>query len=169
MTDLIDYKSKILRTPSEKFNFSNPQTDPISLYNDLGNSMIENKGIGLSACQIGIALKAFVLASNPIQPFFNPIIVDKSEDTLILEEGCLTFPGLVVKIKRPQVIKVRFADARGEIQTRVFQDLTARVIQHEMDHLDGILFTQRCSILKLEFALKKAKKRGFEYKLEDLI
>lgn len=163
MDTLIDYKNDIFKIPAQKFDFKNPQTDAVSLYNTLGKLMIERKGVALSAPQIGLNLKVFVIHTDPILGFFNPIIVDKSEEYLDMEEGCLTFPELTVKIKRPRVIKVRFADALGVVQTTTFQDLTARLIQHEMDHLDGVLFTQRIGEVKLMTSLNKAKKRGKDY------
>lgn len=169
MVELIDRKNNILRNSAQKFNFSNPQIDPVVLYNDLGKMMLEKNGLGLSAPQIGFPYRVFVIRSDPVIPFFNPIIVDKSEDVLDLEEGCLTYPNLLLKIKRPQVIKVRFADPKGEYQTRIFQDYTARVIQHEVDHLDGILFGVHCGEMKLKMAVKKGKKFGSNYMMKELI
>ena len=168
MVELVDKKSEVLRTPAKKFDFANPQVNPVELYNELGTILREKNGLGLAAPQIGHSLRVFVVRSDPVLPFFNPIIVDKSEEEVSLEEGCLTFPGILVKIKRPRVIKVRFADPMGQFQTKVFQDMTARVIQHEVDHLDGVLIGQKVGPVALERAIKAAGKRGYSYFIGDL-
>lgn len=168
MDELIDKKSEILRTPSEKFNFSEPQIHPVELYNRLGNKLIEKNGVGLAAPQIGLSLRVFVIRSDPIMGFFNPTIVSMSEETEELEEGCLTFPGIFVKVRRAKIIKVRFADALGKVDTKKFQDFTARIIQHEMDHLNGILLGQLVGPVSLQQAILKAKKLGFNYVINDL-
>lgn len=168
MAELVDKKHEVLRTPATKFDFLNPPINPVELYNTLGSILKEKNGLGLAAPQIGYGLRVFVVRANPILPFFNPVIVDKSEEEVTLEEGCLTFPGILVKIKRPRVIKVRFADPMGQYQTKVFQDLTARVIQHEVDHLDGILIGNRVGPVSLERAVKAAAKNGHPYLIGDL-
>lgn len=169
MLELIEPKNDVLRTPAQKFDFLNPQMDAVLLYNDLGKLMLEKNGLGLSAPQVGISLRVFVIRSDPVLPFFNPIIVDKSEEVIEMEEGCLTFPNLILKIKRPQIIKIRFADALGQVQTKVFQDITARVIQHELDHLDGVLFGSRCGKMRLEIAINKARKLGTNYIMKEIL
>ena len=132
--------------------------------------MVEYGGVGLAANQVGVPYQFFVIRSDPILGFYNPKIVDVSEETLEMEEGCLTFPGLIVKVKRPRVVKIRYADPTGQITTKVFQDMTARVIQHEMDHLNGLTLGSRVSRLKLELALKKLKKsKSMSYSIGDLL
>jgi peptide deformylase len=75
-----------------------------------------------------------------------------------MEEGCLSHPGLFVKIKRPRRIKVRYTEPNGHTTTRVFDGITARVFQHELDHLNGVNYQQRANKLHLEQARKKKKK-----------
>jgi len=136
----------------------------------MGKKIVELGGVGLAANQVGIPYQFFIIRSDPILGFYNPKIVDMSEETLEMEEGCLTFPGLIVKVKRPRVVKIRFADPTGNVSTKVFQDMTARVIQHEMDHLEGMTLGSRISRLKLELALKKLKKtKSMTYSIGDLI
>lgn len=166
---LVEPRNPILRTPTEKFNFQNPQTNPIELYNQLGRRMVDLNGIGLSACQVGFPYHVFVIRTEPIMAFFNAEIVDISQETLDIEEGCLSFPGIRLSIVRPQVIKVRYSDPTGERKTAKFQDMTARIIQHELDHCNGITFGNRVSRLKLEQAIKKAKKEGHKYLINDLL
>jgi len=119
-------------------------------------TMEENEGIGLAAPQVG-ELKRMIVV-HPIkersleektlrspQIFINPKIVKKSKETLIDEEGCLSFPGLFLKIKRAKEVKIEALNERGEkIQVRA-EGLPARIFQHEIDHLDGILFIDKLS------------------------
>ena len=87
-----------------------------------------------------------------------PKIVFYSEKHAVHEEGCLTFPGFFVKIRRPEWIRVRFYDIDGKIQTESLNGIPARAFQHELDHLNGILFTQRANSYHLEKAKKKKVK-----------
>ena len=167
---LLPPSDPLLKSKLPKFDFSNPPFNPVEFYNLMGKTMIDWGGIGLAANQVGIPYQFFVIRSDPVLGFYNPKIVDASEEITELEEGCLTFKGLIVKVKRPQVVKIRYADPTGVITTKVFQDMTARVIQHEMDHLSGLTFGSRISKLKMEMALKKLKKeRGISYRIGDLI
>lgn len=153
----------VLRQPVEKFDFSKPQTDPIALAHQLAETMLANNGMGLAANQCGLNYRVFVIKSNPIICCFNPIIVDSSSDSAYMEEGCLSYPGLIVKIKRPTLIKVRYTQPNGEVVTDKFSGMTARVFQHELSHLNGRVMFNDCSLLEKERAkkqwtkLKKAK------------
>jgi peptide deformylase len=97
--------------------------------------------------------------NNPDSIFsvFNPTIVN-SEGTSDMEEGCLSFSGLFVKVKRPAVIRVRFSGHDGYVDTTDFSGYTARVFQHEYDHLQGITFTNRASKIRLDRAIKQKVK-----------
>ena len=120
--------------------------------------MYESNGIGLAANQVGIPYRVFAMRGAP-ENFvcFNPKIIQPSEMTVTLEEGCLTYPGLIVKVKRPQHIRVRFQTPNGETLTKQFTGMTARIFQHEIDHLDGVLFFNRANRYHKELALKKWK------------
>lgn len=168
MTSLVHKLDPVLRTPTERFDFNNPPINPVELYNELGEYLKVKKGFGLAANQIGYPYRVFVIWTDPIRAFFNPTIIDQSEETVKMEEACLTFPGISVKVTRPKVIKVRFADPTGKVETQKFQDMTARVICHEIEHLDGKLFTQNCSDLELTLAINRAKKLGYNYIKSDL-
>lgn len=147
-----------LKTETQRFDFSNPPIDPVELACDLAEVMLENGGIGLAANQVGLPYSVFVLRTEEILPCFNPKVVDISEEEVYLEEGCLSFPGMTVKVKRPKTIKLRFTEPNGETSTRVFSGVTARAILHEMDHLFGINFLQRANKIHLEQARNRAKK-----------
>lgn len=132
--------------------------DPVKLAVDLTETMLDGNGFGLSAPQVGIPFNVFVIKANPVIAVFNPRIVDKSEEQIYLEESDLTFPGLAVKIKRPKRIKVRFARPNGETVTEIYDGLTSRIFQHQMDYLEGVLFTQRATLFHREKAFKEQKK-----------
>lgn len=167
--DLVDEDDPILRKEFEDFDFSNPPTDPVELANNLIETMTAKKGIGLSACQVGLPYRAFVLWSEKPLAVFNPRIVDQKSEMVMLDEGCLSFPNLFLKIKRPSMIKARYQDASGETHTQVFIGMTARAFLHEMDHLDGVLYMQRANKVHLARALNQKKmlerrlKRGEVY------
>jgi peptide deformylase len=121
--------------------------------------MYESNGIGLAANQVGVPYRAFAMRGAP-ENFvcFNPKVVQPSETLISLEEGCLTFPGLLVKIKRPQHIRVRFQTPNGDTLTKQFTGMTARIFQHELDHLDGIVFYNRANRVHRDTALEKWRK-----------
>ena len=155
---ILDRTNPILREVMPTFDFKNPVINPIQLYTDLAETMRENDGMGLSANQIGIRTRAFVMRGENIIGIFNPRVVDATTETVMLEEGCLSYPNLFVKIKRPKSIKVRFTTPGGETTTKTFTGMTARVFLHELDHLDGIAHTSRAGTYHLEQARKLVKK-----------
>jgi peptide deformylase len=126
--------------------------------------MAANHGIGLAANQIGIAKRVFVIGSHNIQGFprpfavFNPKILDASEETVSDKEGCLSYPGLWLDVKRPAVIRVEYQDSQGNLHEAAMSGLVARCFQHELDHLDGVCFVDKVSRLKLQLAMKKLRK-----------
>ena len=154
---LVPCTDPILKHPLDKFDFQNPPMDPIELAHVLAETMIRENGLGLSANQIGLPYRVFAIKAEQIIVCYNPIIVDSSEEQIYLEEGCLSFPLLFVKVKRPKTVKVRYTEPNGNIVTKVFDGLTARVFQHELDHLNGIVYTSRANGLHLEQAKKKLK------------
>ena len=108
-------------------------------------SMEAGNGIGLAAPQIGILKR--LIAIKVLTPkhgwggvMLNPVIVNKSELKTVYKEGCLSFPDKFIDVERPAVITVTYNDINGHGKVEIFQDLAAKCIQHEIDHLDGILF-----------------------------
>ena len=99
----------------EDFDFKNPQIDPVDLSQSLVSLMRKEMGYGLAANQVGLPLKMFVLDGEPAYAVFNPRITYFGEEEILLEEGCLSYPGLALKIKRPRFIRVRFRDPYGSL------------------------------------------------------
>lgn len=155
--NLVPCDHPILHTPTEEFDFTNPPIDPVELVNDMIETMAHNKGMGLAAPQVGLPYRMFVLWSQETLAVFNPRIVDSTTEEILLEEGCLSFPHLFVKIKRPRSIKVRFTDPFGNTRTEKFTGMTARCFLHELDHLNGIDYTRRATQFHLASAYRKQK------------
>ena len=111
------------------------------------DNMIHHNGIGISANQIGIWERAFAmvrdLESNEVMVCFNPRIVKSYSEEVEMEEGCLSYPELFLKIKRPDKIVVKYEDEDKKTHKLKLQGLASRVFQHEYDHMEGIDFTQR--------------------------
>jgi peptide deformylase len=165
---ILDRTAPILKEVMPAFDFRNPIMDPVELYTALAETMRDNEGMGLSANQIGIRTRAFVMRAEEIIGVFNPRVVDVSSETVMLEEGCLSYPNLFVKIKRPKSIKVRFTTPDGETSTKTFTGMTARVFLHELDHLDGIAHTSRANRYHLEQAKKLVKKINRRYPVKPI-
>lgn len=152
----LDKNDPFLKQKAQPFVFGS-SLDPVEIARSLTELAISTDTISLSAPQCGIDARVFVILADPVLACFNPKIVDTSEEKLYLEEKCLTFPNIVLKVKRPKKIRVRFTMPNGVTDTRVFDGLTARHFQQQMDHLDGVLFTQRATKYHRDFAFKKAK------------
>ena len=162
----LELKHVFLRSEElEQFDFNNPQVDPVNLSQSMVSLMRKEMGYGLSANQVGVPLKVFVLEGEPAYAVFNPRITYLGEEEILLEEGCLSYPGLTLKITRPRFMRARFQDPYGDFVTKQFDGITSRVFQHEYDHLMGVDFTQKVSKLKKQMALKKWKKKYGRTKL----
>jgi peptide deformylase len=151
---LVPCDDPLLSTELEPFDFSNPPIDPIELTKVMFDMMSKHNGLGLSANQLGLPYRAFIMRGNPSIVCFNPKIVDASSVHSVMEEGCLTYPLLFVKIRRPSAIKVRYTNELGEVKTEKFTGITARCFQHELDHLNGINYLERAN----KYHLDKAKR-----------
>ena len=111
------------------------------------DNMIHHNGIGISANQIGIWERAFAmvrdLENNEVMVCFNPRIIKSYSEEIEMEEGCLSYPELFLKIKRPDKIVVKYEDEYKKLHKIKLEGLASRVFQHEYDHMEGIDFTQR--------------------------
>jgi peptide deformylase len=159
MMELVSGSNPILTSPCADFDFENPPFDPIEFSKELVKFMIDRNGLGLSANQVGTPYRVFAMRGAP-QNFvcFNPKIISVGEEEIVLEEGCLSFLGLIVKVKRPKNIRVRFNTPNGDVRTEVFHGMSARVFQHEYDHLGGVLFYNRANKFHRDQAFRQARK-----------
>ena len=135
---------------------------------DMLDTMYDAPGIGLAAIQIGIPLRMLVIDISSVgdqdnnekdpQFFINPEIIDPSDDLSSFEEGCLSVPGIWEEIERPDQCIVKFVNRDGQKEEKKCKGLLATVIQHEMDHLEGIVFVDHLSRLKRDLSIKKSIK-----------
>jgi len=128
---------KILRQISKEVTELDPK-----ILEDMKDTMKKHNGIGISAIQIGEPIRVF-LAGNPPQVFINPVILERSGYTKVDWEGCLSCPGAHVRVRRSHSIKLKYTNEEGTVVKRKFKGFDARVIQHEFDHLNGFLITDR--------------------------
>ena len=165
MLKILKFPNQLLRQRMPEFDFSNPAMNPVELEKSMLEIMFQHDGIGLAANQVGIATRVFVMGhkDNPesAQAFFNPEIIANTEDSIDMEEGCLSFPGIYVNIKRPAKIKARWQNSQGELEEGEFEGYNCKCFLHEYDHLEGIVFQDRVSTLKWAMAIKKTKKRKY--------
>lgn len=139
-----------------------------ALMDDMLETMYDAPGIGLAAIQVGVAKRVIVMdlarEGEDKQPryFVNPEILWRSEDTLPYEEGCLSIPEFYEEVERPASVTVRYTDLEGQTRELQADGLMATCIQHEIDHLDGILFIDHISKLKRDRCVKKFVKQAKE-------
>ena len=141
------------------------------LADDMFETMYDAPGIGLAAIQVGVPLRVVTMdlskreeAGEP-KVFINPEILSSSEETSVYEEGCLSIPEYYEEVERPAKVRLRFTDLDGKVHEEDAEGLFATCIQHEIDHLNGVLFVDYLSKLKRDRVLKKftkAAKRGAE-------
>jgi peptide deformylase len=150
----------VLRQKAEKISEITPELR--RLIADMFDTMYAEEGVGLAAPQVGVGQRVIVVDPrlDEVKPFalVNPEIVELSEDTDRDEEGCLSLPGLKDVVERPARVVVAGTNVDGEAQRIDASGLLARVLQHEVDHLDGVLFIDRVSPLKRKMMLKKWEK-----------
>jgi len=154
-----DPRLKAVSEPVEKVD-----DEVRKLADDLIETMYEADGIGLAAVQVGVPKRMLVMdiaqAEGKREPmvFINPKIVWASEELVTMEEGCLSVPEIWDDVERPAKIRAEYQDRDGEVKTLEADGLLACCLQHEMDHLDGVLFLDHISKLKRSIALRKLAK-----------
>lgn len=154
--DFVPETSSTLLTECEEFDFNNPPCDPKELAQALHDKMVKSDGLGLSANQVGLPYRVFVMRTGD-EPFavFNPKIVDISDNELVMKEGCLSFPLLYLNVKRPDGVRIRYQKEDGSTTTEKFIGMTARIALHEFDHMIGKVYTQKASQFETQRALRK--------------
>ncbi|MFH0881677.1 MAG: peptide deformylase [bacterium] len=165
------YGDPVLRLQADEVTtFGKPLED---LARDMVETMIREDGIGLAAPQVGI-LERFLVIGIPgekeddprrIFVFANPETVEESDEKVVMEEGCLSLPGINEEVERPVRVVVQYQDLDGNELTLEADGLLARVVQHEIDHLDGVLIVDHIPALKrsmLRARLKELEKESSE-------
>ena len=158
MRNLVLEDDLILRKRGQLFDFDNPQEDPEKLTEELVEAMYKYEGLGLSACQIGVDLKVFVMRFNgDAIVCFNPRIEHYSEETTYMREGCLSYPGLFFPVTRAKGINVTYSNKDGEEMRGSFIDIAAKCFQHEYDHMIGKLYLDYASDYMVRNARRKQR------------
>ncbi len=159
-----DPRLRAISTPVEAV------TDDIrTLINDMFDTMYDAPGIGLAAVQVGVPKRLIVMdlqeqedeEGKPIRDprvFINPEILDPADELNVYTEGCLSVPDQFADVERPARCRVKWLDEKGEAHDELFEGMLATCIQHEMDHLEGIVFIDHLSRLKRDMIMKKLTK-----------
>lgn len=158
---LIDSYDPRLREPTKPIDFN--EFDPVKLAG-IVYSLIQTVdyygGLGLSANQCGLPYRICVINNiqeNKVFPLINPTVVETSPVRSTYKEGCLSFPGLFLEIGRPEWCAVEYKDTTGNSFSKKFEGIWATCVQHEIDHLNGICYTDLVSKIKLDIAKRKVK------------
>jgi len=173
---IVIYGSQVLRNPSENIDKEYPGLD--KLVEDMFLTLEEASGVGLAAPQIGRNIRLFIVDCTPWgeddpeladyrRVFINAEIYERSEETGLFNEGCLSLPGLHEDVRRPLSIRMRYLDEHFVEHDEAFSGLPARVIQHEYDHIEGRVFTDRLSPLRRNLIRGKLQKlAGGKYRAD---
>ena len=168
---LYEYPDEVLRQKCERV--SKVDDELRKFLDDMLETMYVDKGCGLAAPQVGVTKRIIVLDSNPSdedlsarRPMYliNPEIIWRSEETVLFNEGCLSLPDQRAEVERFERVRVHYTDYNGQEQEILADDLLAIILQHEIDHLDGVLYIDHLSRLKRSRLLKKLEKFREEHK-----
>ncbi|MBO5661614.1 MAG: peptide deformylase [Tidjanibacter sp.] len=151
------YGSGVLRKECQDIDQSYPELG--KLIEDMFTTMYASEGVGLAAPQIGKDIRLFVVDGTPFEDvdptakdfkkvFINPEIYEESEEEVLMNEGCLSVPGIHEDVYRPETIRINYLDENFEEHDEELTGWPARIVQHEYDHLDGLVFTDRLSTIR---------------------
>jgi peptide deformylase len=184
---IIAYGHPVLKRKAEVINKDYPKL--LELIDDMFETMYNANGVGIAAPQIGLSIRLFIVDTNPFSEdeslsdedrselksfkkiFINPEILDQNGDEWSFEEGCLSIPNIRESVFRQESIKVQYFDENFTQHIESYGGLLARVIQHEHDHIEGILFTDKLSSFKKQLLKKKllkisSGKLSFDYEMQ---
>jgi peptide deformylase len=151
------YGHPVLRKVAEDIDKDHPGLSDI--ISDLFDTMYNSEGLGLAAPQIGKSIRVFVIDGAPVaedepelagfrKTFINAHILERNGEVIPMLEGCLSIPGMREEVNRESRVRIKYFDENWEFHDDIFEGYKARIIQHEYDHLDGILFTDKVNALK---------------------
>ena len=161
---IVAYGHPVLR--SKCIDIDSSYKDLDKLIKDMWDTMYSSDGVGLAAPQIGKSLRLFIVDANPLSDneefdeklkmaMINPKVVKSSESLSSFNEGCLSIPDIRGEVLRPETIEIEYYDENFNLKRSMFDGIISRVIQHEYDHVEGVLFTDRISPLKRRLLSKK--------------
>ena len=184
---IIAYGHPVLKRKAEVINKDYPKLN--ELIKNMFETMYNASGVGIAAPQIGLSIRLFIVDTNPFAEddslsdndrnqlksfkkiFINPVIIDEKGDEWSFEEGCLSIPNIREGVLRQKQITIQYHDENFNKHTDSFDGLLARVIQHEYDHIEGVLFTDKLSSFKKQLLKKKllkisSGKLSFDYEMK---
>ena len=184
---IIAYGHPVLKRKAEVINKDYPKLN--ELIENMFETMYNASGVGIAAPQIGLSIRLFIVDTNPFAEddslsdndrnqlksfkkiFINPVIIDEKGDEWSFEEGCLSIPNIREGVLRQKQITIQYHDENFNKHTDSFDGLLARVIQHEYDHIEGVLFTDKLSSFKKQLLKKKllkisSGKLTFDYEMK---
>lgn len=163
---IVAYGDPVLREKAKDINASYPEISKV--IENMWATMYNAEGVGLAAPQVGLPIRVFIADTEQLkktrknpdfegikQVFINPVIIDESGEEWKYEEGCLSIPGIREHVLRKPTLRVRYLDEQFKEQEQEFDGINARVIQHEYDHIEGVLFTDRLQPLTRKMIQKK--------------
>jgi len=156
--EIVLYPADVLRQKTLPVTEFDPSIGAFA--QEMIKTMVEGRGIGLAAPQVGKLISLFIAQEEEGKPlvFINPEIIGTSLETVPYEEGCLSIPGMYEEVIRPEAVLIQAYNEKGRPFKRECSGLLARIVQHELDHLKGILFIDYLSEMKRERLLKQYQK-----------
>jgi len=155
------YGDPVLRRRAARVDAVTP--DIRKTISDMIDTMYDEVGLGLAAPQVGVSLRLMVVAdeeNRDVRALVNPVITEQGGE-IVAEEGCLSIPGIFAPVKRAEWVRLEAQDPDGKPVSLTARGLRARVFQHEMDHLDGVLFIDRLDAVTRDRIKRRIKKEGF--------
>lgn len=164
---IVAYGDPVLRATCEEIDQNYPQLE--TLIANMFETMYEAQGVGLAAPQIGKSIRLFIVDATPFaegedgdpgcmdfkRVFINPIIFEESGEEWGMEEGCLSIPGIREEVKRQGDLKIEYYDQNWDLYEESLTGFAARVVQHEYDHIEGVLFTDKIAALRRQLIRSK--------------
>lgn len=165
--ELTTYKNGLdkLLTPTKPYVFADHKPEETKqLAKDMIAAVYHYNGLAIAGNQVNLPWSVMAFRGSPEDfTIFNPVIQAVSDELIVLEEACLSFPKFAIKVKRPKSIRIAFNDLNGAQGSQEFTGMTARVLQHEMKHLEGKMFFEGTSRIYIERAIRQAQKREEDY------
>lgn len=161
------YGSPVLRDHAAEVDLSKADKAQVQqFFDDMHQTMQHADGCGLAAPQVGVSERMLIVDGNElvenypelkgfVRKMVNPVVVEESEELSEYSEGCLSIPGVDADIKRPKRITVRYFDENLEEKEETFDNFAARMIQHELDHLDGVMFTDKAAPIRRKIIARR--------------
>lgn len=164
---IIPFGHPVLRKRAEDIGQDYPELD--KLISDMYETMYNAKGVGIAAPQVGLSIRLFIVDGSPIEDdtldmsnfkkvFINPVVLSEDGEEWGYDEGCLSIPDVIEEVYRPEEVRIRYLDRNWVQHEETFVGIQARIIQHEYDHLEGVLFTDHLGGFRKQLIKSRLKR-----------